>query len=76
MSRHLGSRVSAMLALKPKQSVVFETYAGNGSRLMSQIDCAARRAGITKFSNKLLIAIDPSTRECVDIVRFTLRRKA
>ena len=73
--KHAGSRTSMMLALKPKESVLFETYAGNGSRLMSQIDCAARRAGITEFSNKLLIGVDPSTRECVDIVKFTLGRK-
>jgi hypothetical protein len=55
--------------LKKGESAVFETYAGNASRLMQQLGTTARRIPIVVESTAL-IGVEIRSRKTTDIVRI------
>jgi len=56
-------------ALKKGESAVFETYSGNGQRLMQQLGTTARRIPI-EFDSVLLIGVEIRSRKTTDIIRI------
>lgn len=66
----VGSRPWALAQMAPGDSMVLETRAGHGAKLMQQIGTDALRAGV-KIERRLLLAVEPATRTVTDIVRVT-----
>lgn len=68
---HVGSRPWALLRLAPGESMFLE--ASNGvTRLMQQVATDLHRNGLQGVMTQThLLAIQPTTREVVDIVRIT-----
>ena len=64
-----------MLAIKPGKSALFQAPKDRVSVLMQQISTDMQRYGIGKLmTQRHLIAIDPATREVMDIVCVTRSR--
>ena len=67
-----GSRPHTLLNLEPGERCFFEAEVGRGGRLMQQIGADISRNGLQgKVSQRLLLAIEPSSREVVELVMVT-----
>lgn len=67
-----GGRPSALLNLKPGERCFFEASIGKGSRLMQQIGADVSRNDLSgKIEQRLLLAVEPSSRELIELVMVT-----
>lgn len=67
-----GSRASLLLSLQPGQRTILEAPKGRLGPFMAQIHTDANRSGLNgRISVALLLGLNPTTREVIDLVVIT-----
>lgn len=66
----VGSRPWALLRLKPGEALLLPAPPGKVVNLMGQVQADATRNGL-RITQAMFLAIQPSTREVLEIVRVT-----